>query len=553
MRADLKRYAPFVFVALALSVLMPLMLPGYILTLDMVFTPRLRMPDTISSSYLFHAGLSVLNVFIPSQIIQKLMLLGILFLSAWGMFLLTSSIQNQSERITTRLGAYIAGAFYMINPFTYSRFMAGQYSVLLGYMLLPFFAKAWLLFLTTPSRRQMLRVAAWIILISIVSVHTLGAIIILVIIGMGSFAWRWRGDKQKISTFVKLGGLALLLVAISSSYWLVPLAFGHGRTAQSIQNFSDVDRQAFATEGGSSIGQLANIFRLQGFWAEGQGLYRLPQDNIPAWGLMVLVLWVVIGVGIRDWWRHKQRFVVILFGASAIVAALLATSIINNWLASWLPLFAGFREPHKFVSLVALAGALFLGQGITRLAEIYHKKYGRSGLFGVALIGWLLVAVITSPMFWGFNGQLRPRNYPADWSVVNQRLRQDNDPHQTLFLPWHLYTEFSFSGRIIANPAASFFDVPVLVNDDPEYAGVQPALPDLTKQTVRDILAKAAQQDDLAIQLSKLNIKYIMLSKDSDADTYTYLEHQAGLRLIQDTPTLKLYVNEGIMDHDATR
>ena len=65
-----------VYVFLALAVMLPLLLPGFILTLDMSFTPELRMPEHMSSSYLFHTALHYLNFVLPADVIQKLLLQG---------------------------------------------------------------------------------------------------------------------------------------------------------------------------------------------------------------------------------------------------------------------------------------------------------------------------------------------------------------------------------------------------------------------------------------------------------------------------------------------
>ena len=137
-----------VYCLLALAVMLPLLLPGFILTLDMSFTPELRMPEYMSSSYLFHTALHYLNVILPADIIQKILLFSILLLSGLGMHFLVRHIQDAKDKggEFALWGAHVAGAVYMINPFTYSRFMTGQYAVLLGYALLPFFVLSLLRF-----------------------------------------------------------------------------------------------------------------------------------------------------------------------------------------------------------------------------------------------------------------------------------------------------------------------------------------------------------------------------------------------------------------------
>jgi len=48
---DEKRIIWFEYSALALAVLLPLLLPGFILTLDMVFTPHIGFPTDVSNTY----------------------------------------------------------------------------------------------------------------------------------------------------------------------------------------------------------------------------------------------------------------------------------------------------------------------------------------------------------------------------------------------------------------------------------------------------------------------------------------------------------------------
>lgn len=542
------RARPFwIFGSLSLLVMLPLLLPGYILTLDMVFTPRLRMPDAVTSGFVFRAGLAFLNILIPSQVIQKVLLLGILFLSGWGVFLLARSLEENHKPTTDHIGMYMAGALYMVNPFTYSRFMAGQYLVLLGYALLPFFARAWLRFLHQPSPKKTGIVSAWVVAISVVSIHTLGAVIVLATVGLALEAWRSRRHPKQLSTSLQMTGCAIILVLLASSYWLVPLLTGQSKTAQAIQHFDTADRQAFATEGGNVVGQLANIVRLQGFWTEGQGLYALPQDHVPAWGLLAIALWALVITGGVSLWRQRQRSVLAWLAVSAGLGAFLATSVVNNWLATWIPLFSGFREPHKFVGLVALAYALLAGRGVDYLVQRYRLRLADLSPYVIGTGAAVLIAALTPTMFWGLGGQLQPRQYPADWAVINGMLNHDTDNFQTVFLPWHLYTQFNFSQRIIVHPAPDFFDKPVLVNNNPEFAGIKPTVADANTQSVSDILASTHNRDDLGARLAHLHIKYVILSKDADADQYQYLDQQTDLQLVKETNTLKLYQNKVII------
>ena len=68
--------------------------------------------------------------------------------------------QKRSSFLILHSPFLFAGIFYMINPFTYDRLMAGQYNVLFGYALLPWFAGALLKFLREPDWKKSFALSA---------------------------------------------------------------------------------------------------------------------------------------------------------------------------------------------------------------------------------------------------------------------------------------------------------------------------------------------------------------------------------------------------------
>lgn len=529
-----------VYGPIALLIMLPLLRSGYIFALDMVFTPRLAMPDAVTASYLFRAGLHFLNILVPAEIIEKTILIAILLLSGIGMHRLMQYIKTNGT-----FGTYIAGTLYMINPYTYSRFMAGQYSVLLGYSMLPFFTRALLNFLAKPSWASIIILSGWALLISIVSVHTIGLTILLSTLAVGLYCWQKRNEPSYLPAVLKYGFFGLVGVFVASSYWLIPFLLGKGKTAQTISQFSAGDRQAFATLGANAFGKLGNVLRLQGFWAEGRGLYVLPQDQVVAWKLILLCVWALVIIGLVTMWRSRQQQVAKLFIISAIIASVLGAGVFSTWLADTLPLFAGYREPQKFVGLIALGYAACAGWGANSIIQYCRRRLGKSAVPITAAITTLIVLLFTPVMFWGFAGQLSPRHYPDDWFVINKQLNQDSPNFQVLFLPWHLYMYFSFAERIIANPAPQFFDKPTVSSGDPEF-GAASLVTFTPSQKLLDgaILPTAAQHGDLGSKLAPLGIKYILFAKESDAYNYDYLDYQKDLKLQAETATLKLYRNE---------
>ncbi|HSX31800.1 MAG TPA: hypothetical protein VLF43_00930, partial [Candidatus Saccharimonadales bacterium] len=423
----------------ALLVMAPLLGRGYILTLDMVFTPRLPMPHEVTSSYLFHAGLHALTFVIPSDIIQKLLLVSIVLLASIGMHRL---IRHAFAHQDLSVGVYIASIFFAINPYTYSRFMAGQYAVLLGYALLPWLVRSMMLFAAKPGFVPALRMGSIVTLIGIVSIHTLVAVAVLA--GVGVVVYGVRHKKMRTEA-MRYGLITIGMFVILSSYWLVPLILGRGQTATTIANFSTADTQAFMTTGSTVFSRIGHSLQLQGFWAERHSLYVLPQNRTVAWGLTSVIIFGLVLVGIRRAW-NTQRSLTVWLCASSVVALVIASGLAAGVLAA-LPLGAGLREPHKLIMIVALTYGLFLAYGcgicLVWLRTRHEVWYGPA-----AGVLFALPFLYTRVMLWGFDGQLSPRQYPSDWFALRERLsQQTEDSGQVLFLPWHQYMSFGFAGR----------------------------------------------------------------------------------------------------------
>lgn len=527
----------------ALFIITPLLHRGYVLTLDMVFTPNLRMPMSVGSSYLLQVLLRALNFVIPSDIIEKLVLFALLIFSEIGIYQLIKSIHRSLDTYQ-KIGSYFAAVLYMANPFTYDRFMAGQYNLLLGYALLPWFTSALLNFFSSPSLRSAVIVSAWAIISAIVSIHSVGFMLILTVVATGVYVWVKRKDSEYVHKIMKFEIIYCALFLLASSYWLVPLVLGHGNTASIINSFGASDLSAFSTLGGNVLGRTGEVLQLQGFWLENRHMYYLPQETVPVWRFLSFMIWVLVSIGVVTMWRSRQRILLTCFSLTTIIAACLATGIFNNWLTARVPIFAGYREPEKFVALIALTIAVLAAYGVANCLR-YSRELGGKAFTVIASVLLLLLPVVWTPtIWWGFNNQLSAVQYPADWYNINRRLTADHSTFQTLFLPWHLYMYFGFAGRIIANPATTYFNKPVIVSDNPEFKNISYVQRSPTKRKLDQLLPSANKEDSLGKQFANLNIKYIIFDKDDDFKDYSYIQKQHDLKQIYNNGTLELYVND---------
>ena len=223
------------FGCIAACLLFTFIAPGFIFALDMIFVPQLPWPQEVSSGYLLQALLHVANMIIPADVLQKTLLLVILLLAPLGAYRLAAELQPKNN---PHWAPYIAGLFYMINPFVYSRFMAGQFLILLGYAVLPFFIHALWRLCAKPSRRAALCAAFWWVAISIVSLHMAGIALCAAVVIMALWLWRCRRDAPARKRTILLSLLATAIALCASAYWLLPLLLGTSSTAATIGTFS---------------------------------------------------------------------------------------------------------------------------------------------------------------------------------------------------------------------------------------------------------------------------------------------------------------------------
>lgn len=450
---------------------------------------------------------------------------------------------------TWRWGSYFAGILYTINPFTYDRFMAGQYMVLAGYAVLPFFVYAFWRLYKTPSKRT----AVWFTIATttavILSIHMIGPMILIAAAMLAAMISRhWRKPAQ-FSEFGKWLALALVLLMITNSFWIVPTLLGKSSTATVISGFTSADQRAFATDPGS-LGLIGNVLSLNGFWGEGKNLYMTASDTYSWWLVPVIVLWLLVLTGVYITWRQRRTLAIAGMLTSAVAAMLAvgtAGSIaapVNQFLIDHVPFFAGYREPQKFVAVLAFMFAYFGSIAVAQLAWQYKQSRMLKQHWQTITLLFLLIPVLCAPLMpWGFHGQLHATDYPVEWYALNDRLDAECTGNcKVLYVPWHLYMHYDFTGRVIANPAPKFFGRYIVASTDPELDGAASyTSTDLQKEISTFILPQAVQGKDVTSLLRKQHIQYILLAKENDYRQYAYLKKQHSLQVELDTPTLTLY------------
>ncbi len=547
-----KKWLPYLVYALAaLALLGPLLKPGYILVLDMLFGPHMDfsaefygLDESVSARIPLEIAIQLVSYIIPSWLLQK----GILFLA-----LFLAGLGAHKLLPLKGAGSYFAGLLYMINPFTYVRFMAGHLPLLLAYALIPFAIKAFLDLLENGGKRNAIKTALLTTLVGLVAIHGLFLLLLIFLI---IFIIKAIKERNKLASFALLNRYVVLSAAIFlilNVYWLVPVL-----TAETdrLAEIGQQDLLIFAPKPGSGFGIMFDIASMQGFW---RGEYLHVKDILPIWWLpFLLILFLAVFGFISKFKDTDNRWAVWSFGTLGIVGFILAlgastqlTRPLFEWLWEHVFFFPGFRDSQKFTVLICLAYAYLGGIGVSEIAKgmaQQRKRYMRSVIALLLVVAFLLIPMYSPNMF-GFWGKTNTVDYPNEWYEVSDYLEQDTSEFNTLFLPWHGYMNFSWlpnQDKRLANPAYVFFDKPVIAGDTVDLPGIYSESTNPISKYVEVLLENANNTNNFGELVAPLNVKYVILIQEADVERYDFLYNQIDLSIEMDKPGITLFRNENI-------
>ena len=543
-------WVPYLFYALlSLSILGPLLQPGYILTLDMVFSPHFDSSSFVfgldewwpSASAPFFLLMEFGSKIVPAWLIQKAILFLVFFLAGLG-----------AHRLFPYrgAGAYFAGLLYTINPFTYARFLAGQWGMLTAYAMFPFAIKAFIELLERRGRRDAIKVALFSTLVGLIQIHAY--VMLLFAFGI-IFLVRVIAKRREPAVLLhasKYMGISAAIFLALNLYWLVPYLTA-GVTV--IGEIGQEDLLFFAPKATSDFGAAFDVASMHGFWREG---YLYTQDILSSWWLIFILILSLVAYGFLVKYRHQRLgWVVVSFAVLGGVSYLLALGAASDftrppfeWAYQHIPFFRGFRDSQKFVALLCLAYAFLGGLGVREIIKPLGRLKGKvpvAGLMTLAVV-LLLAPIAYSFSIFGFQGQLKTTDYPQGWYEVNEQLNRDDEDFQVLFLPWHLYLDFGWlpnRDKSLSNPAWQFFDKPVIAGDNIEIPDVYSQSTYPISEYVEFLLVNKDDIENMGELLAPLNVKYIILAHEVDYEAYDFLYRQADLAVELEEQGITLFKN----------
>lgn len=543
------------YVLIILAIITPWFLkPGYLFMTDMVWGPKISL-DWTGSWFLFNLLVKSLSFVLPIDFLEKIFISGIFLLILLGGRLLVKAIleYNDPSAAPSRGLIFVLSLFALFNPFVYDRALYGQFGVILSYGCLLFVAAYLLRAYRTLDFKNFYPAAIFTALALMFSVHfifLLAPFYLLFIIGL----IEKRREIKPIGSarnFWLAALFSVLIVLVLNANWLFAIAFKASPLTNFVeQGITTQDLAAFATAGKTPAETFSNVLLMSGFWGKDQ--YRYFDLTIaPGWQRGFILLAPLILFGLYLSFRRRSRpakifsaSLLVIFAAAVVLAVGIKSPLTNGltlFLYNHFPLYKGLREPQKWVAVLIPIYLFYLTLGAARLsrAKIIRENRLTSGFILAAII-----VMQASYLFWGFNRQASPTAYPADWYEANQLLVNRSPQSygcadRVLFLPWHLYLSFNWVGKIVANPASAFFTCPVLSGTDMEWGGIYDNSQSPDGAAVASWLA--AQGKTGVPILSGPPIRYIILAKEVDFASYSWLNSLSYVKLLLETKTLLVY------------
>lgn len=449
---------PVVCAGLTLAILAPVLAPGFVLVYDMSFVPRQELlPESLGlgtgmpRAVPADALVALATNLIPGDILQKLILYGLVFAGALGIARLVPS--------HSALTRSVAAVAYTWNAYLAERLLIGQWGLLVAYAALPWVVAAARSLRNHrerpgPDGQQCLdgqpNLRRWALLV----VASAPAVITptggLLALGAALAAAGWR----------RVPGVLGVGVVLNAPWWLSAVL--PGRTGVS----DPAGVAAFAARGESWAGPVLSVLGLGGIWnAE---VTPASREN-PA-----LPLYTVLIVCLAVWglWRLFHRWgasawALLVLGGVGLMLALAGSvpglSEVLEWAVGHLPGAGLLRDGQKWAAWWALLLALGFALATEAARELTRDRLARVAI-GVGAL--LLPVAILPDLAWGAAGRLDPVTYPRDWQEVRMILDHHEGSGDVLTVPLSAYRRFSWNAdRTQYDPALRYLPRPTVIAD----------------------------------------------------------------------------------------
>jgi hypothetical protein len=534
-------------------VLWQLLIPGYMMTLDMIEGPLALFPNLSGAIYshtLFEAIYWLIGSLIGTMLDQKVYIFAIFFcLFYLPLRYFPFEVEDKYK--------YLGSVMFAINPFVLERFLAGQTAVLAGYALtFPFIYYAIRLFRSHNLKNLSdLLVASFIVgvfsfhffvIISIISGFLFVYIAINYLYNLIS-----NFDLRKlIKAPLRVIGIFAIYLLLHM-YWIYPALTSESNVMGVIGDFDKVHTEAFRTNvlGASDAGSLMGALSLYGFWGEREAWAT--QFGIIAYDKLFIFLPILflIFYGLHYIYKRERSIGIFMISAllvSAIFSLGAGDSVFksfNQFLFDNVFFWVGFRDSHKWSGIIALIMSIALVFGVSELTTNLRKFKKEMHINILLAIFALPILVYSSQILFGFNNKIQVVEYPEEWAKVNEMIKGE-EKCKAIFLPWNSYYYLSFNKSLLtANPATKYFECKLLVSSDPEFHSIDMKYANSSEYNkLEEILNSDKSVEYKIADIRSLEVQFVIVTSDMLREKrYAELFSSQYMNLVYDSPAIALF------------
>jgi len=547
-----QRILLYIIVWLIGIIILPILLQsGYIFAIDQALNTRGWTPQIWWNAY-WIGWVSQIFVFfsIPIWVLEKLLVVMTFTLPVLGVYLYFKKyVEMQS-----RWALFFALSFSIFNPMLYSRFLDGQVNIYIFYALFPLFLYFVKCFFEYKTLLSAIKVGLWSIILVFTTIHAAYFIFfIFLIFGVSNLSTISR-EKKFLSLF-----LGITTIFCLQLLWFIPLYMSlsepESSTIWKINSFDENQQLAFANIP-ENKNPYIEILSMRWYWGDYENRFVESHDifNDGSKNDWIIFIWFIIIVWIIYSYKNKtaDRYIFLVLWILGFILSLWVTNNtiftpVNSLLYNFLPYYAGFREPQKFVLFLVIAYIYFGYFGIIAAWDFFKKYKIHSWVAGV-----VLAFCIISPLLYNFNmlfafrGQVSVQQYPGEWKEVREYLAEntcEDCKYNTLIFPWHGYMSISWTHKVVPIWVTRYLWKNILFGDTIEIWSVYSSSTRSESKIVEKYIWPSwvlrnnitdEKYIDFLSEVQNIGIQNIVLLKESDYIWYQkILEEMSTKKLLE--------------------
>jgi len=422
---------------------------------------------------------------------------------------------------------------FFFNPYVYTRIMIGQINVVLSYLLIPVFLYYLFGFFNSElDKKSLIKLVIAMTLVSLFAIHFFAINFIIFIVA--SIYFYFYRDKFESKKYFNCLIVILLLLLLLNAFWIQGI-FSSGI-------FSAIDsshEDFFSPKMSLYIPAVAKVIGMWGFWREAGMITSYKSIPLPIWYIMIFLIIIMMLIGYLNSEARKEA---LLFFTLFWIGVILGTGISHpytkpffDFLFDYLPLFNGFRDSHKLVSLIALSYAYFIPMSFLAVKEKFRKL---SILYIIFII--IFILLFSFPLL-GLWNQQKEMQFPKDYYSIGNYLDNQEISGYIIYLPWQNYLTYNWTYGIsgdgrIAIPINQIIKQRVIIGAD-EYGSE-------TSLTIN--ISKCLSNKNI-VCLEKAGVEYIIKDK-----CVNFVENYSWLSLpVYENTCLSLYkLNNSVVEKE---